>query len=50
MFKACEEGTNKVKRALGEYVQEKVDREGYKLRRGEWTETPFLALSPEERR
>ena len=50
MFKAYEGGTNKVGRASGEYVQENVDQEGYKHRRGEWTETSFLALSPEERR
>ena len=48
--KVYEEGTNKVGRASGECMLEKVDQEGYEHRRGEWTASSFLALSLEKRR
>lgn len=49
-MRAYEEGNNKVGRASGDCMLGRVDREGYKHRRGEWTASSFLALSPEERR
>ena len=48
--KVYKEGTNKVGRASGECMLEKVDQEGYEHRRGEWTASSFLALSLEKRR